>query len=328
MKKLIIVFIITALMLSLISCGKSNEVKTSANKEQNSSSDNSVKNDVQQDKDSEDSQVTSATPKDPQTTPKPLEDKNVEVLKQENIDIDGDKKTEKIEILKIKQDSEGSGENREYEGKLRITDDNGTEDLTFIKKQAGLAGVYSNIEYNDLDGDGVLDIFIEIPEVGSSFTMSYFFIYNPKTKSSYKFVEDNQYINLRNLADSFSFDYVGSGTLEIASSRFGYKGRLNISDGRQDTSEEMFLGYNRSWVEPVPIEMGADSRLMLVRTHEGKTEIKIPMCIFGLATADIIGEVDAYYTVDNSFKPVLKRLEIIDYGKDNKLNIIGNIKVN
>ena len=179
----------------------------------------------------------------------------------------------------------------------------------------------SSFEFKDLDGDGAKDVFLIIPENGAAFSLNYFFAYSYKKEKAFSFVMDSA---LNDLVGSFAFKYTGSGKLEILNEKLGFTGYFNVADasGFSADDDESNTAYDSSWVEPTPVEIGENSRLALVKTEDGRTAIKVPLPVFGLATSDMIGELDLYYVMDKDFKTVLNSLEIKDFGKE-KSETIG-----
>jgi hypothetical protein len=83
----------------------------------------------------------------------------------------------------------------------------------------------------------------------------------------------------------------------------------------------------RAWIEPVSVDISETSRLALTTGADGKFEIKVPLPIFGLAAADMIGEIDLYYSVDDSFSPVLKHFEVLDLAAANEMKKAGSFEI-
>ena len=264
-----------------------------------------------------------AEPTTEQDPPKPqdttVDEANVESQIKENeqiihgvtADVNGDNKDEKIEIVQVSilpQDQNGSGE---LEGKVRITSGSTVKEATFIKKPQGLTGIMSDVEILDIDGDGVKDVFITTSEAGSPFTLNYFFIYNYKTDESFSFNVDNK---LTFFAKGFKFKYVGKGILDILNDSYNFKAEINLinDSGYSSSDETSNEQYSRSWVEPVPSEIGQDSRLSLVE-KDGSIEIKVPLPVYGAATSDLIGELDLYYCANKDFVPEMRRFEVFSF---------------
>ncbi len=244
-----------------------------------------------------------------------------ELLQSANVDLDGDGTNEKVEALQRKTKGLSEDHPGELEGILKIIGGDKTSRIPFITKQAGFAGVMSSFEFKDLDGDGAKDVFLIIPENGAAFSLNYFFAYSYKKEKAFSFVMDSA---LNDLVGSFAFKYTGSGKLEILNEKLGFTGYFNVADasGFSADDDESNTAYDSSWVEPTPVEIGENSRLALVKTEDGRTAIKVPLPVFGLATSDMIGELDLYYVMDKDFKTVLNSLEIKDFGKE-KSETIG-----
>jgi hypothetical protein len=235
-----------------------------------------------------------------------------ELLQSANADLDADGTVESIESYKVTvKDGGGSGID-EIEGVLRIKGSKPSKDIVFVRKSAGLTGVMSSMEIRDLDGDGAKDIVVIVPEAGAAFSLNYFFLYSYKMDKSYSYNSDS---DLAEFANGFSFKYAGKGILEISSSKYGFHAKMNIADMNNGISaeDENNFAYENSWVEPVPVEISENSRLTILKGADGKPEIKVPLPIFGQATADMIGEVDLYYRVDSNFMPYMYRFEVLDF---------------
>jgi hypothetical protein len=248
-----------------------------------------------------------------------------ELLNSASVDLDSDGANEEIEAFQYDVLNEAGQPTDEIEGLLVITGKNGTVKTPFQKKAKGLSGLMTGMEFEDLDGDGVKDIFITIPGEGASYSLNFFYIYNYKTGASISFNSDE---TLFSLANSFAFKYKGGGKLAVINQDYGFTGTIDVSDSLAFEADEASNGsYDSSYVEPVPVEISAESRIELVRSSDGKTEIKVPFPIFGHGTVDLIGEVDIYYTLDGSFTKVMKRAEVMDMdSKTGLVSRIGTIK--
>ena len=177
----------------------------------------------------------------------------------------------------------------------------------------------TSFEFTDLDGDGSKDVFLIIPEYGAAFSLNYFYVYSYKTGKSFSFSSDS---DLLAFANSFAFNYSGGGKLQISNETMKFTATFDISDAsRIEQDEESNKAYNNSWIEPTPVEIGENSRIALVKNKEGKTEIKVPLPVFGRATADMIGEIDLFYQLNSDLIPALKHFEVIDFGKEKPVTI-------
>lgn len=245
------------------------------------------------------------------------------VLRNDSVDLNADGKPEKITLYQLEiQTSDGAAE---HEGRIRIEGEKSSQDSMFVRRPAGAEGVFTSVEYADLDTDGTRDIFVLIPDSSASFNMHYFYIHSYSRSMSYMFNVDN---DLGDFASGFRFQYAGGGRLEIKNDAFSFEALLDLTDSSNYSEEEAANRYyERAWVEPVPVEIGPDSKLGLVDPEGSAPLIKVPLPIFGQSTADIIGEIDLYYRVDKDFKPVMTRFEAYDFsGSEKKLvgeGIIG-----
>lgn len=225
-----------------------------------------------------------------------------------------------MEAVQISADSTEPGNTGELVGQLIIRKGSSDSKITFWKKNAGTSGVLTSMQFEDLDGDGAKDVFIIIPDNGASFSISNYFIYSYKKDMSYSFTSDN---NLVDFINEFSFKYVGNNKLSIISSRQNFSADLAIElDNDQTPSEDYMKDYEQSaWIDPVSVDISENSRLALTTGANGIPEIKVPLPVFGLATVDMIGEIDLYFTIDDSFNPVLKRFEVMDFKGNDKVNV-------
>jgi len=239
-----------------------------------------------------------------------------EIIQSANVDLDADGNNEQVEVIR----KVFTGEPNELEGILRINGKSGMVEVPFIKKPEGFTGIMTSIEFRDLDGDGNKDIFIISPETGAAFSLNYFFIYNYKTGKSHSYTTDS---SLSDFVGSFKFEYEGKGLLKIKNDNYKFSATFNLDKNTgMDPVDENNKAYENSWIDPTPVEIGENSKLALVSTENGVTEIKVPLPVFGRATMDMIGEIDLYYQVSSDFLPVLKRFEVIDFN-DGKLEKIG-----
>lgn len=239
-------------------------------------------------------------------------DANEQLLQSASIDLDDDGESELVEAVQLSSDSAESGSAGELTGQLIIRDGSSDSKITFWEKNAGMAGLLTSMQFKDLDGDGSNDVFIIIPGNGASFSYSNYFIYSYKKKISYSFTSDS---NLADFIDEFHFKYAGDNKLSIINSKRSFTADLAIEfENDQEPSDEYMSEYEQlAWINPVPVDISEGSRLALTTGANGMPEIKIPLPVFGLATVDMIGELDLYYSVDSSFNPVLKRFEVLDF---------------
>lgn len=246
------------------------------------------------------------------------------LLQSASIDLNGDGENEQVEAFQISS-AAGPGMPDKLEGKLRIRNGNSEKQVTFGEKGENLTGLLTSMQFEDLDGDGAKDIFIIIPGSGASFSFSNFFIYSYKKDIHYSFTND---ISLTDFIDDFRFKYSGGNKLSITNSRFDFTADLAIEfeDGQQPSEEYMLDYESRAWIDPVSIDISEASRLALTAGADNLPEIKVPLPVFGLATVDMIGELDLFYEVDSSFIPVLKRFEVYDFKDGGRLKA-GSCKI-
>lgn len=247
-----------------------------------------------------------------------------ELIQSASVDLDSDGTNEQVEVLQTETEDKAQPGSIELEGILRIDGKNGRTETVFTRKPKDLTGILNTIEFRDLDGDGFKDIFITIPDMGASFTLNYYFIYNYINGKSYKFNIDAA---LSDFVGSFQFIYKGKGILQMKNDSYDFSGNFDITgkangNGPDDESNSE---YERAWVDATPVEINEDSKISL-KASSGGTEIKVPLPVFGLATADMIGEVDMYFTVGADFIPEMKRFEVMDFNDDMPMKKIGEWK--
>lgn len=251
--------------------------------------------------------------------------KKEELLQSASVDLDSDGINEQVEVLQAEVDDQTQPGTSELEGILRIDGKNDSSDTVFIKKPKGLTGVLNTVEFRDLDGDGYKDVFITIPDSGAAFTLNYYFAYNYINGKSYKFNTDAA---LSDFAGGFQFIYEGRGILRMKNDSYGFTANFDITSGMNGIGPDSEINpeYERAWVDASPVEISGDSKIALRADAGGRTEVKVPLPVFGLATADMIGEVDMYFSFDADFMPVMKRFEVIDFSDDLSLKKIGEWK--
>lgn len=247
--------------------------------------------------------------------------KKEELLQSASVDLDMDGNNEEVEVLQAEAEDPEKPGTVELEGILRITGINGTTNTVFIKKTKGFTGVMNTVEFEDIDGDGAKDVFISIPEAGASFSLNYYYIYNYKNGSSYKFNVDAA---LSDFAGSFKFAYEGKGILRMTNQSYGFTAGFDITDKANGNGldDEMNREYERAWVDPSPVVISEASKIALQKTGK-EMLIKVPLPVFGLAAADMIGEVDMYFSVGKDFTPVMRKFEVFDFTDDMSLKKIG-----
>ena len=324
MKRLTCLALSAILILALVSCSQQNadgNSSTSATGTQNSNS--TVSTASITNVDSSINIVTQAPTEPAGSTDNTKSNDNQnkeELLQSTNADLDSDGKEESIQAIKVTSDNNGT---TELEGLLRIKSSDATKDVTFIKKNEGMTGVMSSMDIRDLDGDGTKDIFVIVPDNGAAFSLNYFFLYSYKKDKSFTYNSDS---DLADFTGGFSFKYAGGGVLEISNTNYNFSAKMSIvnKDKGIEANDENNSVYENSWVEPVPVVINENSRLIVVKGTDGKPEIKVPLPIFGQATADMIGEVDLYYRVDDNFNAAMQRFEVFDYTETSLVKVGGS----
>lgn len=318
------IFLIIMLMASAASCGrkaqKTGEKYTNTDEiistlDQNGQEDTSLQATSNSDETTHES--TSAI----ETVSNPKGD--TQLVQSANVDLDNDGENEEVEVLQVNNKGQADDVSGELDGILRIKSKTGTVSVTFVKKPAGMTGVMTSFEFKDLDGDGVKDVFIVVPDAGAAFSLNYFFIYDYKKARSISFSADN---SLADFANGFVFKYKGDGKLEISNDSLNFKGEMDVGNNLSINNDEDGSGYDSSWVEPTPVVIGEDARITLVgKNSAGKYEIKVPIPVFGVATVDMIGEIDLFYIVDSGSNLILEHFDAYDFDGEKKL-LIGKWK--
>jgi hypothetical protein len=242
-----------------------------------------------------------------------------QLLQSASMDLDDDGANERVEAVQVI-----NAESGEKEGRLRIKTKAGNREITFCAKDIDAASILSGIEFEDLDGDGAVDVFIVIPDNGASFSFSTYFTYSMKKDKSYAFTADNE---LNDFISNFNFKYSGGSKLAVVNDQLGFSADLNIEldDDRQSLEESMNDYEMRSWIEQVPVNISESSMISLVNKN-GTMKIKVPLPIFGVATVDMIGELDLYYRINESFEPVLDSFDVLDMN-NNEMIKAGSCKI-
>jgi hypothetical protein len=248
---------------------------------------------------------------------------NEELLQSASVDLDADGASEQVAVLQAEVEDPAQPGTAELAGILRIDDKKGSTDIVFIKKPKGVTGVMNAIEFRDLDRDGIKDVFITIPDAGAAFNLNYYFIYNYANGKSFKFNTDAA---LSDFAGGFQFIYKGKGILQASNDSYGFSADFDITGRANGPDDEINSEYERAWVEATPVEIGENSKIGLRALSGGQTEIKVPLPVFGLATADMIGEIDMYFSVGADFTPVMNRFEVMDFNEDMSMKKIGEWK--
>jgi hypothetical protein len=242
-----------------------------------------------------------------------MEGSNAILLQSASVDLDDDGENEQVEAIQIELPPVENNLAGELDGRLIIKGSGGERQVSFWKKPTGLSGLLSAMQFEDLDNDGSKDVFLVIPGYGASFSYSNYFIYSYKKNLSYSFASDNM---LAEIIGGFKTEHVkGTAKLRLVNEKYGFSANLDIENINEDqTIEEAMLDYVRgTWIDPVSVDINDNSKLSLVKGADDRPEIKVTLPIFGMATVNMIGELDLYYAVESSFKPVLKRFEILDF---------------
>lgn len=273
MKRYIAFLLIMATTIALVSCKKpGNNDNTSASSAETTESVTHTA-----------SEETSAQPADPITG---------DVLASQEHDLDADGENEYIRI--IKNESVHNGVTRFISYLIIGTKEH--PDLkvnSFLDTDNEMAGIFSGLEFADLDGDGKDEVFITLQEAASPFTLNNYYVYSYSKDLGYTFTADTKF-NM--FCESFIFEYTGDGWLKVTHGENSFEASIPIQSGTI-ISDTVGKKYEQSWVEPVPVDIDADSRTAIVMA-DGKAKIKVVLPIFGLATSDFIGKIEVFYEMD------------------------------
>jgi len=243
-------------------------------------------------------------------------------FKEADVDLDNDGNKENIKVTTEIPKSQDQGGIEEVTGRLQITGKDGVDDISFINKPQSLAGIISGIKFIDLDGDGIKDILISIPDTGNPFITNSLFIFNYKSKQMYSFPGDKNDFSLDEFVKGFTFSYKGNGILNIENKDYNFKGTMNLKNCENITSsEENNKKYEDSWIDPRPVSMDDGAKLMLIKDKDNKVYIRMPLAIYGINDTDVIGEVELYFDVSSDFITKFRRFEIIGYNGNAKVKI-------
>lgn len=324
MRRLLCFFLSFSLLLVLSSCAGKDQKTTSENTDTTTRQIQTTQKDPSA-IDSSQTEATATFSSSVQSSTSTVNTGTEELLQSASVDLDADGKNEEVEVLQKEIVDEADLNLTELEGILRIDGKNGRNDTTFIKKTKGMTGVMSSMEFKDLDGDKVKDVFIVIPDSGAAFAINYYYIYNYANGKSYKFNFDAAQ---NDFAGGFNFIYKGKGILQMKNDSYNFSADFDITNtpNGNGPDDENNKEYERAWVDPTPVVINENSKIALKSTAGGGTEIKVPIPVFGLATADMIGEIDMYFTVGEDFTPVMKRFEAMDFYDNMSLKKIGEWK--
>lgn len=253
-------------------------------------------------------------------------DSSAQLLQSASVDLNGDTINEEVEAIRVAADSMQPGRNSEFEGRLIIRDADEVRQITFCRREDARSSMLSGMQFEDLDGDGSKDVFLITHGHGASFSYSNYFIYSCKKDVSYSFTSDSALVDF---IAGFKTEYVkGGNRLSFLNEQYGFSADLLIEDmdGGEMTAETMLEYVRGTWIDPVSVDISDDSRLALIKGTDNMWEIKVPLPIFGMATVNMIGEIDLFYSVDESFEPVLKRFEILDFAGSEKV-LAGSCEV-
>jgi hypothetical protein len=235
-----------------------------------------------------------------------------ELLQSASVDLDADGVNEQVEAVMNSTPVEGQVSHYILEGVLIVRDNGSEKRLQFNKREQGLTSLMTGMKFEDLDNDGSKEVFIIIPDNGASFSYSTYFVYSCKKDKSFTFTIDNSIVDY---IAGFQASYKkGGNKLTFTNKNYGIEADLTIVNGGQLSDEETMQEYaDRTWIDPTAIDIRDDSRVALAKSKDGRMEIKIPLPIFGMATVDMIGEIESFYTLDDNLEPVLRHFDMWDF---------------
>lgn len=252
-------------------------------------------------------------------------------------DLNNSDKLVKIEIIEEKVEEEGIVNLR---GILRVIDESGSKDIIYKNNGNHLTGVFQDIQIEDIDGDGIKDIFIVIPDVGTGWPLNYFFIYNYKTGKQYSFDFDYNMNNINIFLSSFMYKYKSDNELELRNDKIGFSEVLKLNKFiSMPIPNDALYRYVTPDFNPVAI-VNEDytknkkgdkfvSSIGLVKDNKGNVEIRVPYLLEAIHHDDIIGEIDMYFIIDSNFQPVLKGFEVynVDLEETYKKEIVKEFSI-
>lgn len=237
------------------------------------------------------------------------EGQKTDLLQSASVDLDADGVNEQVEAVMSSTPVDGQNSHYNLEGTLIIRDDDSEKKILFNKREQGLTNILTSMQFEDLDNDGSKDVFIIIPDHGASFSYSTYFVYSYRKDKSFSFTIDNSIVDY---IAGFQASFQNKGNkLTFTNKNYDFEADLTIEAGDQIPDEETMQEYaDRAWIDPTPIDISEASRLALVKSQDGCMEIKVPLPIFGMATVDMIGEIESYYTLDGNLEPVLRHFDM------------------
>ncbi len=235
-----------------------------------------------------------------------------ELLQSASVDLDSDGVNEQVEAVMNSTPVEGQDSHYLLEGVLIVRDNGSEKRLQFDKREQGLTSIMTSMQFEDLDNDGSKEVFIIIPDHGASFSYSTYFVYSYKKDKSFSFTIDNSVVDY---IAGFQANYKkGGNKLTVTNENYGFEADLTIENGEQLPDEETMQEYaGRAWIDPTAIDISNDSRVALAKSQSGRMEIKVPLPVFGMATVDMIGEIESFFTLDDNLEPVLRHFDMWDF---------------
>lgn len=255
------------------------------------------------------------------------------VLKWVEADLDNDGINEKVEIIQVEID-DGRGV-IVWEGWIKIHSKDEERKIVFNKGSSKITEVYQSMDIEDLDGDGARDIFIVIPDIGSSNYINYFFIYNYKADRQFCFDFDRSQEELGSFLSSFKYRYLSENKLELVSSTLKYKGAVSVGSYLGIPIPDDGMLYDNTG-SPVPAAIEREdsgekeggrfiSCVELLKTEDTLPQIKIPLLLPALHHEDIIAEIDVFFILSTDFTPIMKRFQVysVDQTGGYKKELVG-----
>ncbi|HEX2945409.1 MAG TPA: hypothetical protein VHT96_05600 [Clostridia bacterium] len=235
-----------------------------------------------------------------------------ELLQSASVDLDADGVDEQVEAVMSSTPVDGQESQYILEGSLIIKEGGSEKKIQFNKREQGLTNILTSMQFEDLDNDGAKDVFIIIPDHGASFSYSTYFVYSYRKDKSFSFTIDNSIVDY---IAGFQASYnKGGNKLTFTNKNYGFEADISIENGDQMPDEGTMQEYaDKAWIDPTAIDISDESRLALVKSPEGRMEIKVPLPIFGMATVDMIGEIESFYTLDDNLEPVLRHFDMWDF---------------
>ncbi len=243
---------------------------------------------------------------------------NTKVLKTIYEDLDNDGEKEKIEVIEFRYPGENGYER--LEGRLRVTNSKEVKETKYAAKGNSISGIFQDIRIEDLDKDGIRDLFVVFPEMSNWYPLNYFSIYNYAKNTVLNFDYEYCMNTLSEFLHGFKYKYKSLNELDLVNETVNYKGIIKVGNylGEPVPNDGVFYDNSASAL-PIAIinedyikdKQGERfiTNIDLEKYYEGM-KIRVPLLLSALHHEDIIAEIDVYFTVDTNFNLVKDTFKI------------------